>query len=71
MMKILDSISWLIVIVLCLSIGLAPYAPEPHVWEKIKMLQAGNLSAGADIFDLLLHGSPWVLLVLKLLRQLK
>jgi hypothetical protein len=53
--------------VLCLSLGLAPFIPEPHLWEKLKMLASGALTKPLDIFDLLLHGTPWLLLVLKLL----
>jgi hypothetical protein len=39
------------------------------VWEKLKMLAAGTLSRPIDIFDLLYHGAPWLLLALKLVRM--
>lgn len=55
-----------LLIVACLTLGLAPFVPEPHVWEKLKMLASGTLSAPIDIFDLALHGLPWLLLILKL-----
>ena len=55
-----------ILIVLCLTLGLAPFTPEPHLWEKLKMLATGGLTEPLDIFDLLLHGSPWLLLITKL-----
>lgn len=55
-----------ILILLCLTLGLAPFVPEPHVWQKLKMLAAGELGNPVDIFDLLLHATPWILLVLKL-----
>lgn len=58
-----------IFLIIALTLGLAPFAPEPHVWEKLKMLAAGSLSKPIDIFDLLLHGIPWLLLGLKLFRQ--
>jgi hypothetical protein len=51
-----------------LLLGLAPFVPEPHLWEKLKMLVNGTLTEPLDIFDLLLHGTPVVLLVLKLIR---
>jgi hypothetical protein len=51
-----------------LLLGLAPFMPEPHLWEKLKLLAHGNLSRPIDIFDLLLHGTPVALLILKLLR---
>jgi hypothetical protein len=56
-------------LVIALTLGLAPYTPEPHVWEKLKMLFAGTLVRPIDIFDLLLHGTPWVLLALKIYRD--
>ncbi len=55
-----------ILIVLCLTLGLAPFTPEPHLWEKLKMLASGELTELLDIFDLLLHGTPWLLLIMKL-----
>ena len=53
-----------ILLVASLTLGLAPFAPEPHVWEKLKLLADGSLSRPLDIFDLLMHGAPWVLLLL-------
>ena len=67
-MKPLKTISWPVVIILCLTLGLAPYTPEPHVWQKLQMLLAGTLSKPIDIFDFVLHGVPWLLLVLKAVR---
>ena len=55
-----------ILIVSCLTLGLAPFMPEPHLWEKLKMLTSGELTKPVDIFDLLLHGTPWILLIIKL-----
>jgi len=55
-----------ILVVLCLTLGLAPFTPEPHLWEKLKMLASGELTEALDIFDLLLHGTPWLLLIVKL-----
>jgi len=66
MRKLLDKIPLTLLVVLCLTLGLAPFMPEPHLLEKLKMLVAGELVAPIDIFDLLLHGTPWVLLLLKL-----
>jgi len=58
-----------ILVILCLTLGLAPFVPEPHVWEKLKMLAAGNLTRPVDIFDLLLHGLPFVLLGIRLVSR--
>ncbi|RMF77523.1 MAG: RND transporter [Nitrospirae bacterium] len=51
-----------------LFLGLAPFVPEPHLVQKVRMLLHGELTRPLDIFDLLLHGTPVVLLALKLLR---
>jgi len=37
--------------------------------EKLRMLFNGRLHRPIDIFDLVLHGAPWVILVLKSLRE--
>ena len=70
MRTLVSKINWPILIVTCATIGLAPLFPEPHVWEKLKMLFSGKLNQGIDIFDLVMHGLPWVILVAKLTRQL-
>ena len=64
--KFIDSFSWPLVIFLCLTLGLAPFRP-PHIWEKLTMLAHGELRRPLDFFDLFLHGTPWILLVLKMI----
>jgi len=66
MHKLFDRLPLPLLIVVCLTLGLAPFAPEPHLWEKLKMLVSGELTKAVDIFDLFLHGTPWVLLIIKL-----
>jgi len=66
MRNLFNRIPLSLLIVLCLMLGLAPFTPEPHLWEKLKMLASGELNQPIDIFDLLLHGTPWLLLVIKL-----
>ncbi|WP_137700116.1 RND transporter [Marimonas lutisalis] len=68
-MRFLDSLSWTLLIFAAIFLGLAPFTPEPHIWEKLKMLAAGELSRPIDIFDLLMHGTPVILLVLKGVRE--
>lgn len=68
-MKWFDRQPLFVFLIIALTLGLAPFAPEPHVWEKLKMLASGSLSKPIDIFDLFLHGVPWLLLGLKLFRQ--
>ncbi|MCG7969810.1 MAG: RND transporter, partial [Candidatus Thiodiazotropha taylori] len=64
----LDRIPMHMVVLPALLLGLAPFVPEPHLWEKLKMLVAGTLHRPIDIFDLLLHGIPVILLVIKVIR---
>ena len=65
----LDELPLGVVVLAALLLGLAPFVPEPHIWEKLKMLAAGNLTRPLDMFDLLLHATPVVVLVLKLIRM--
>ncbi len=69
-MNWIDRQPLLLFLAIALTLGLAPFVPEPHIWEKLKMLGNGELQRPIDIFDLLLHGIPWVLLGLKLVRSL-
>ena len=68
MLNWLDRVPLSFLLLIALLLGLAPFMPEPHLWEKLKMLAAGTLTRPIDIFDLILHGVPLLLLVLKLLR---
>lgn len=65
----LDKFSLPTLLIIAAFLGLAPFSPEPHIWEKLKMLATGTLHKPIDIFDLFLHGTPWVLLSLKLFRM--
>ncbi len=67
-MEWLDKIPWPLLIIVCLTLGLAPFVPEPHIWEKIKMLVRGELVRPIDIFDFLMHGTPWLILIAKVAR---
>lgn len=67
-MKWLDNLPMTLLLPIAVVLALAPFTPEPHLWEKLKMLAAGELVRPIDIFDLFLHGTPLVLVVLKLLR---
>ncbi|MCK0139096.1 RND transporter [Aliiroseovarius sp. F47248L] len=69
-MSIFDNIPFLTVVIFCLTIGLAPFAP-PHIWEKLVMLLSGTLVRPLDILDLVMHGGPWVILLIKIVRHLR
>jgi hypothetical protein len=68
-MKWLDKLPLTVILPLAVFLAVAPFTPEPHLWQKLKMLFAGTLTRPVDIFDLFLHGVPLVLLVLKLMRS--
>jgi hypothetical protein len=68
--KFITTIPLSMVIILCLTIGLAPFNP-PHIWEKLLMLAKGQLVKPVDWFDLFLHGAPWILMFIKIGYLLK
>lgn len=67
----LDRIPLVAIAALALFLGLAPFTPEPHLWEKLNMLAAGTLTRPIDIFDLVWHAAPLVLLALKAARMVR
>ncbi|WP_088324499.1 hypothetical protein [Polaribacter tangerinus] len=64
--------NWKLFLIASLTLGLAPFNP-PHIWGKIKWLLGGNAFSGnnamqpQDWFDVAMHGTPWVLLILSVL----
>ena len=64
-----DNLDWTILLVIAVLLGLAPFSPAPHLFEKIDMLLQGNLVKPMDIFDLFMHGTPALLVMLKAVRQ--
>jgi len=68
-MNWLDRIPYRVLVPLALFLTFAPFVPEPHLWQKLKMLADATLVKPVDIFDLFLHGTPLVLLLLKLARR--
>jgi len=58
-------------ILLCLTLGLAPFFPEPHIVGKIRWVLGGANGMGTmDWFDLMMHGSPFVFLIVIVVRKL-
>ena len=64
---LLSRIPWTFLLPVALVLGLAPLRPEPHLVQKLRMLAHGQLTRPLDIFDLLLHGTPLLLVLGKLL----
>jgi hypothetical protein len=71
MSRWLASLRWGLVVLACATLGLAPFVPVPHVLEKLGMLARGQLVRPIDWFDLLMHGSPWAVLIGKTLVTLR
>jgi len=67
----INQLPWIIVVILCLTLGLAPYSPQPHLIEKLILLADGQLNTPVDIFDFLMHLSPFILLILKITLKQK
>ncbi|MCR9114329.1 MAG: RND transporter [Rhodobacteraceae bacterium] len=67
--SLLDRLPLWAVALLCATLGLAPFRPEPHILEKLRMLVSGTLVRAVDWFDLALHGLPWLLLLAVLARR--
>jgi hypothetical protein len=56
--------NWKIVLLLCLTLGLAPFFPEPHILGKLKWIMGGATGMKPmDWFDVIMHGFPFVLLI--------
>lgn len=61
----LDNISYQSLFIALALLGLAPFVPMPHSIEKIILLSKGELVKPIDIFDLIFHLSPVILITLK------
>lgn len=61
--------NWTLFLIISLTLGLAPFNP-PHLIGKIKWILGGNALSPKngmkleDWFDLVLHGMPWLLLLI-------
>lgn len=68
MLKLIDRIPLLPLAIAATVMALAPFAPEPHLFEKSRMLINGELIKPIDIFDLFWHSFLLLLLVIRLIR---
>jgi len=58
-------------ILFCLTLGLAPFFPIPHMCEKLKMFSSGTLVRPIYWFDLTMYAVPWILLLIKIVLTMK
>lgn len=68
-MKWIDKIPLGSLAILGLALGFAPFYPEPHLWQKLKMLADGTLTRPIDIFDLFFHAAGPTVLAIKIIRM--
>ena len=64
--------NWKLWLVVSLTLGLAPFVPEPHLFGKIRWIWGGAIGMKAiDWYDFVQHGFPWIFLVRALVLKLK
>ena len=68
MLNWIDRLPVKALLVVAVFFALVPFQPEPHLFEKLKMLYHGELTRPIDIFDLFMHSFPIVLLAIRLIR---
>jgi hypothetical protein len=68
MLNWIDKLNVKALLVVAVLLALLPFQPEPHLFEKLRMLYHGDLVRPIDIFDLFLHSFPLVLLAIRLIR---
>ena len=71
MFKLIDRIPLLPLAIAAVFMMLAPFVPEPHLLEKLRMLSNGELTKGIDIFDLFWHSLFITILLIRLARLKK
>ncbi len=70
-MQWIDKIPILLLVVLAGLLAVVPMHEGSHLLEKSRMLFNGELIKPIDIFDLFMHGTPSVLLVIRLIRLMR
>jgi len=66
-----NMLDYKILIPIVLLLGFAPFYPEPHIVEKLRMLLAGTLKRPIDVFDLVWHAWPFALLAYRVVQDIK
>ncbi len=70
MLQIINN--WKIVILLCLTLGLAPFNPEPHLLGKIRWIAGGAVGMKfIDWLDFIEHALPFLLLIRLIILKIK
>jgi hypothetical protein len=69
MLKWIDKIPLVPLVGAAILLAVLPLHSTPHLLEKLGMLVQGTLVKPIDIFDLFMHGTPAVLLIVRLIRM--
>ena len=69
MLTWLDRLPWVWLLLPAAWLAIAPITPEPHLLEKLRLLFQGALVRPLDVFDLVFHVAPLLLVAVKLWRQ--
>jgi hypothetical protein len=67
-MQFIDRLPFSLLIVMTVLMLAAPFVPEPHLVEKMRMLAEGTLTKPLDIFDVFWHLLPATLLTVRVVR---
>lgn len=67
--KFFQAMPWPVLLPAAILLALAPFRPEPHLVEKLRLLANGLLTRPVDIFDLFMHGTPLLLVAGKFLLE--
>ncbi len=63
---------WRLIGMMCLTLGLAPFFPEPHIVGKIRWIMGGGVGMKLiDWGDAIFHGLPWLLLLRLIILKAK
>lgn len=63
---------WRMIMMLTLTLGLAPFFPEPHILGKLRWIMGGAVGMKLiDWGDVIFHGLPWLLLVRLIILKIK
>jgi len=68
LLRFIDGLPFSLLIVMTAWMLGAPFLPEPHLVEKMRMLSEGTLTRPLDIFDVFWHLLPATLLTVKVVR---
>lgn len=54
----------IILVLMLMAVGLAPFVPEPHILGKIRWVWGGAVGMSwLDWFDFFFHGIPWLIIL--------